>query len=91
MAKRLDRTNLGEALFNLGALLERDAEAQLVHLVVCGGSSLLALQLLPDKQFTRDVDVLVLMVGEDEDGKALITARPLPDALLRARPGPQRR
>lgn len=84
MPERLDRSKLDEALNNLGSLLERDREAEPVHLVVCGGSSMLALGLLENKQFTRDVDVLALIVGQDDDGKALVTARPLPDALRRA-------
>ncbi len=61
MSKRLILPTLEEALINLGSLLERDQEAQPVHLVVCGGSALIAMQLIENREFTRDIAVLALV------------------------------
>ena len=81
MGKRLNMEGLEQALKNLGELLERDSDAETLHLVVCGGSSLLARQMLENRQFTRDVDVLAIIEKGDN---TLVSARPLPESLLRA-------
>lgn len=73
--KRLDSDLLDEAL---SLLAELTAEHPPQHWVVYGGSSLLALGLVR-RTTTRDVDVLARM----EAGEP-ITAKPLPDWLLRA-------
>jgi hypothetical protein len=48
------------------------------HFVVCGGSSLLALDLI-SRTTTRDVDVLARL-----EAKHLVQAKPLPDAVVEA-------
>ncbi|MEI8234155.1 MAG: hypothetical protein WCH57_05660 [Verrucomicrobiota bacterium] len=65
---------LNEALTLLGSLMASRQRPQL-HLVVCGGSALIALQLVA--RTTKDVDVLATI--EDHH---LVCARPLPDWLL---------
>jgi hypothetical protein len=66
---------LDEALSALGDLLESRGEAY--HLVVIGGSGLVAIGAV--SRTTRDVDVVAL----EKDG-ALISAEPLPDAIAAA-------
>lgn len=73
--KKLNSDLLDEAL---SLLAELTAEHPSQHLVVCGGSSLIALGLVR-RATTRDVDVLARM----EAGE-LTTAEPLPDWLLAA-------
>jgi hypothetical protein len=48
------------------------------HFVVCGGSSLIAMELV-SRTATRDVDVLARI-----EGKALVIAKPLPDWINEA-------
>lgn len=69
----LDR--LHEVLSGLGDLLEAAGEAY--HLVVIGGSGLVAIDAV--SRTTRDVDVVALV----QDG-ALVSAEPLPDAVAEA-------
>jgi hypothetical protein len=66
---------LDEVLSALGDLLESTGEAY--HLVVIGGSGLVAIGAV--SRTTRDVDVVAL----EKDG-ALISAEPLPDAIAAA-------
>jgi hypothetical protein len=66
---------LEEALSALGDLLEVAGEPS--HLVVIGGSGLLAIEAV--SRTTRDVDVVAL----EKDG-TLISAEPLPDAIVDA-------
>jgi hypothetical protein len=73
----LNSERLVEALTLLGERL-RHVGVEPLELVVCGGSSLIAAGFV--SRATRDVDVLALRVrGED-----VISARPLPPALLEA-------
>jgi hypothetical protein len=55
-----------------------EAEGAHLELVVCGGAALLALGLVD--RTTRDVDVLALW-----EAGSLVTAKPMPDSLVRAR------
>lgn len=73
--KKLDSKLLEEALALL-AELTRNQPPQ--HYVVCGGSSLLALGLIR-RTATRDVDVLARV-----EAQGLVTAKPLPDWLVKA-------
>jgi hypothetical protein len=73
--KKLDSNLLGEALTLLAELIQ-DQTPQ--HFVVCGGSSLLALGLVR-RSTTRDVDVLARVKSD-----SLVTAKPLPDWLIKA-------
>lgn len=73
--KKLDSKLLEEALALL-AELTRNQPPQ--HYVVCGGSSLLALGLIR-RTATRDVDVLARV-----EAGGLVTAKPLPDWLVKA-------
>lgn len=73
--KKLNSDLLEEAL-NL--LAELTVEHPPQHWVVCGGSSLLVLGLV-SRTTTRDVDVLARFESE-----GLITAKPLPDWLVKA-------
>lgn len=77
MPKKLGKEALERALTLLGEKLEFD-QAQPVSLVVCGGSSLIALGLV--NRTTKDVDVLALM---GEAGR-LMPAQPLPEPVSRA-------
>lgn len=77
MPHRLNKETLKEALQLLAEKLDFD-RAKPVALVVCGGSSLMALGLVD--RTTRDVDVLALL---DEQGR-LMPSQPLPEAVSRA-------
>jgi hypothetical protein len=77
MPKKLGKEMLERALELLGEKLEFDRAAP-VSLVVCGGSSLIALGLV--ERTTKDVDVLALMGDEGR----LLPSEPLPEALSRA-------
>jgi hypothetical protein len=77
MAKKLNKDMLEQALTLLEEKLEFD-HAEPASLVVCGGSSLIALGLV--NRTTKDVDVLALM---DDQGR-LLPAQPLPEAVIRA-------
>jgi hypothetical protein len=71
---RIDEIALGEAMTLLGHLMvarKRDS----LHLVVCGGSALIALKLVI--RTTKDVDVLATIQGGE-----LHCARPLPPWLM---------
>jgi hypothetical protein len=74
----LDKTSIARALRLLALLLER-ADAAPVHLVVCGGASLIVTGLGP-RTTTRDVDVLGIRAG---DG-VIHRADPLPEPLAAA-------
>lgn len=69
-------TRLREALAALGELIAARSAAP-VHLIVIGGSGLLAIGAID--RATRDVDVVAL----ERDG-VFVTAEPLPDAVLEA-------
>lgn len=73
--KKLNASRLDEALNLLAESTEGHPKQ---HWVVCGGSSLLALNLV-SRTTTRDVDVLARV---EPDG--LITAKPLPEWLASA-------
>ena len=77
MPKRLGKDTLEQALTLLAEKLEFDL-AEPASLVVCGGSSLIALGLI--NRTTKDVDVLALM---DDQGR-LLPSQPLPEAVSRA-------
>lgn len=77
MAKKLGREMLEKALSLLGEKLEFD-RAGPVSLVVCGGSSLIALGLVD--RTTKDVDLLALMSAEG----LLMPSEPLPSAVSQA-------
>jgi len=77
MPAGLSRERLDQALTLLGERL-RLVGATPQELVVCGGSSLIAAGFV--SRVTRDVDVLALRVR----GREVISARPLPPALLEA-------
>lgn len=70
----IDETALGEALNLLGNLMVARRRPAL-HLVVCGGSALIALKLVV--RTTKDVDVLATLQGGE-----LHCARPLPSWLM---------
>lgn len=73
----INPATLHRALGLLGELLEvRDHPAQ--SFVVCGGSSLLALNLVR-RTTTQDVDILAKIEGD-----SLVTPRPLPPWLIKA-------
>jgi len=74
---RLDKELLEEALSDLGRRLE-DMDQGPHHIVVCGGSALIAMGLVP--RTTKDVDVVALI---DSQGN-LATPDPLPQELLQA-------
>jgi len=73
---RIDHESLDRALGLLGDLM-RVRHHPPIHLVVCGGSALIALRLVT--RTTQDVDVLATL----ENGQ-LHCARPLPEWLLTA-------
>lgn len=73
--KKLDSFLLDEALTLLAELTQSQPPQ---HFVVCGGSSLLVLGLVR-RSTTQDVDVLARVEAD-----ALITAKPLPDWLIKA-------
>jgi hypothetical protein len=77
MPKKLGKETLEQALRLLAEKLEFD-RAEPVALVVCGGSSLIALGLVD--RTTKDVDVLALM---NERGQ-LLPSQPLPESVSRA-------
>jgi hypothetical protein len=75
--KRFGKEMLQEALSLLGEVLEKENQP-LQHFVVCGGSSLLALDLV-SRTATRDVDILARF-----EDRQLIQAKPLPDFVREA-------
>lgn len=77
MARGLNNQLLDQALLLLAERLRRAGEPPL-RIIVCGGSALIALGLVP--RATRDVDVVALM---DERGE-MISPNPLPARLLAA-------
>jgi hypothetical protein len=77
MPKKLGKDTLEQALTLLAETLEFE-HAETVSLVVCGGSSLIALGLI--NRTTKDVDVLALM----DDQGSLLPSQPLPEAVSRA-------
>jgi hypothetical protein len=77
MVDDLNSERLTEALSLLGERL-RLAGTDPLELIVCGGSSLIAAGYV--SRVTRDVDVLALRVR----GEEVISARPLPAALIEA-------
>ena len=77
MSDKLTRENIEKALGLLDGFL-RDMGADPAHLVVCGGSSLIVLNLV--SRTTRDVDVMALW-GE---GGELLCSKPLPPAVAQA-------
>lgn len=77
MATRLNIDRLNEALALLGERL-RLSGGEPQELVVCGGSSLIARGYI--LRVTRDVDVVALRLR----GSELVSARPLPDAVVEA-------
>lgn len=75
--QKLGRDTLDQALTLLGEVLARRGQPP-CHYVVCGGSSLLALDLI-SRTATRDVDVLARL-----EARRLVQARPLPAAIHEA-------
>lgn len=74
---RFGKDMLHKALALLGEVLEQENHPP-QHFVVCGGSSLLALDLV-SRTATRDVDVLARI-----EDRQLIQAKPLPDFVSKA-------
>lgn len=77
MPDALTKATIERALGLLGGFL-RDLGANPVHLVVCGGSSLIVLNLVA--RTTRDVDVMALLGGSGD----LLCSKPLPVAVSQA-------
>ena len=77
MSDTLSKESIERALALLNGFL-RDSGAEPVHLVVCGGSSMIVLNLVT--RTTRDVDVMALKGGTGE----LLYSKPLPDAVTRS-------
>ncbi|MCB1236533.1 MAG: hypothetical protein KDM91_15805 [Verrucomicrobiae bacterium] len=72
-----DQNAIDESLYLLGELLDLEKERP-IHLLVSGGSALLAAEIVA--RTTNDVDVIALR-GE-VDGE-IVSAYPLPDFLKR--------
>lgn len=75
--KRFGREILDQALTLLGEILAQRGQPP-CHFVICGGSSLLALNLI-SRTATRDVDVLARL-----EDRQLVQAKPLPAAIREA-------
>lgn len=75
--KRFGKDILDRALTLLAEVMARRGLPS-CHFVVCGGSSLLALDLI-SRTATRDVDILARL-----EAKHLVQAKPLPDAVVEA-------
>ncbi len=75
--QRFGRDTLDQALTLLGEILARHDHPP-CHFVVCGGSALLALNLI-SRTATRDVDVLARL-----EHRRLVQAKPLGPAILEA-------
>jgi len=73
----LNRDLIDRALHLLADILE-ERKTPFFQLIVCGGSSLIAMELVP--RTTRDVDVLALLGPSGE----IIKAKPLPAELAEA-------
>ena len=78
---KINQAILNQALQLLGTILEHDELAKPVHLVVCGGSSLIMMGLV--SRTTRDVDIIAYITQEDKS-KSLRYADMIPDFLSRA-------
>lgn len=77
MSDKLTKDTIGQALRLLDGFL-REGNAAPVDLVVCGGSSLIALGLVV--RTTRDVDVMALRKPDGE----LLCSNPLPESVEQA-------
>jgi hypothetical protein len=77
MENRLDYTTLNRAFLSLGVLLEDSNNAQ-INIVVCGGSSLIATNLV--NRTTKDVDVVAML----DSNEKIVEAQLLPETLLQA-------
>ena len=76
MGKPIDQTKLQAALTQLNKQLQ-NAQTPRTELVVCGGSALIAMGLVP--RTTRDLDIIA-MVQESQ----MVSADPLPGYLMQA-------
>ena len=76
MSQVIDSEHLDRAFESLAFRL-KEAGAEAMEIVVCGGSALIAMGLVP--RTTKDVDVVALM----RKG-ALVSPAPLPDVLVRS-------
>lgn len=74
----MNKGDLDNALLHLAALLEVGGKTERYSLVVCGGSALLACELV--SRVTKDVDVVAL---RDDTGE-LVSPAPLPEAIINA-------
>jgi hypothetical protein len=77
MENRLDYATLNRAFLSLGALLGDSKSAQ-IKIVVCGGSSLIATNLV--NRTTKDVDIVAML----DSNEKIVEALPLPEILLQA-------
>jgi hypothetical protein len=77
MENRLDYSTLDKAFLTLGALLEDSKNAR-INIVVCGGASLIATNLVT--RTTKDVDIVAML----DSNEKIVEARPLPEILLQA-------
>lgn len=75
--QKFGKEMLREALTLLSEVIEQTQHPK-QHFVVCGGSSLIAMELV-SRTATRDVDVLARI-----EGKELVIAKPLPDWINEA-------
>ncbi len=76
---KLNIDQIGKNLFLLGHILEREGSDP-IHLVVCGGASLIITGMV--QRTTKDVDVVAII--SDHEKKRLQYADPLPASLLKA-------
>lgn len=77
----LDKSGVSRALSALGDHLEQ-SQSEVVEIVVCGGSALQALGFV--ERTTRDVDVLAVIKSKVGAGTDLLSAEPLPPAVVEA-------
>ncbi len=77
----LNKHQIDKTLLLLGQLLEREGSAP-IHIVVCGGASLIVTGMV--QRTTKGIDIVAIISDQDEDEKRLQYADPLPATLLKA-------
>ena len=77
----LNGHQIDKTLLLLGQLLER-ADSDPIHVVVCGGASLIITGMV--HRTTKDVDIVAIISDHDEDENRLQYADPLPATLMMA-------
>ncbi|MBD3383337.1 hypothetical protein GF407_00285 [candidate division KSB1 bacterium] len=82
MQIEFNKNILNQTLQLLGNILDRDEQADFIHIIVSGGSSLIMLGLV--SRTTRDMDIIAYLSNEKNNSNPLQYAKTLPEFLMNA-------